>query len=712
VVSIGARKPLPEDAFAPYVLVRELGARPLPAFLVRQAAPSGAKPHLFVAERFIGAALEPDGKDSGFLRDARRIATITSPNLPRVREVVVHDEDVLAFTEFVDGEKLSTLWRPDALPLEIALRALVDVLSGATALHNLRDARQQPLKVAHGELSPATIALGLDGVARVLHGVARRAPQVVPDPSSLRTMAPEVLAGEPYDLRADVFSVGVLLWEALSGRPLFTGTDATALLEHMRRGDVPRASVPTSAPWAKDLVEVAARALKIAPEERWATATAMAGELRRAAGLKLAAVSTTAAFAKSAIAERAKTRRAELETRAASIRPPLPVLSNAVVIEPVAVSEGDSPAVEGSPRTPVAGPAASVAAPVAPPPRPPSSVVSPPRVASPPAVSRPAVSPPASTVPSLAEPTAAAPSSEDVLVAPGIHAPVTEVIELGSEALLPDSVPPPPPPSGEGPSLDPFKVAPLPAEGEPVAPSVAPAVTNAASAPPAGAPEPIVVEPFPLVPLAPAPLESPAPLAPAPAPAAPVAAPIEPVIVDAPHQVRTPAPVIDFAAPAAAAGHDVDALLAYPLRAPQLTSPSMMRQSEQARAAARRKWLVLGSVGALGGAILALAAARWVARDRDARHATLSRPAAAHTATTPPSIPPVPSQPGVPAAVPISTPAVAAPSLASPPSIAAAGPPARATPAAHPKPPAPPRPNSAAAPRPRKPKPAFDPNTL
>ena len=252
MVSQGALAPLPEGTFAPYELVRELGARPVPAYAVRQGSVPGAKSHLFVAERFVGAALGPDGKDSDFLREARRIATLTSPNLPRVRDVVVRGEDVVVYTELVDGEKLATLWRPGGLPLEIALRVIVDVLSGVATLHALRDARQQPLRLVHGELSPATIAFGLDGVARVLHGVTRRAPGALPDPASVRTMAPEVLTGEPHDQRADVFGAGALLWEALCGRPLFSETDPRVVAAAVRGGDIPRATVPASAPWAKD----------------------------------------------------------------------------------------------------------------------------------------------------------------------------------------------------------------------------------------------------------------------------------------------------------------------------------------------------------------------------------------------------------------------------------------------------------------------------
>jgi len=311
VVSSHAR-PLP-DAFAPYELVRELGARPAGVYVVRQPAAPGAKSQLMVAEPFAGLAKNADGKETDFVREARRIATLASPNLTRVRNIVLRGADVVVYSELLDGEKLTEMWRPGGLPLEIALRAIIDVLIGLGALHDLRDSQQRTMKLAHGEISPATVAFGLDGGVRVLHAIARRAPGARPDPASVGYMAPEVHAGEGYDQRADVFGVGALLWEVLSGRALFTEKDPAPIVARVRAGPLPRASVPDKAPWAKGLVDVAARALAASPDDRWPTAGAMAAELRKAAGLKLASASTATAFAKSAMAERSKARRQQLE---------------------------------------------------------------------------------------------------------------------------------------------------------------------------------------------------------------------------------------------------------------------------------------------------------------------------------------------------------------------------------------------------------------
>lgn len=434
-MSSGASLSLPDGLFAPYEFVRELGARPNAVYALRQAGVViGGKPVLAVAERYAAAGVVVAGGED-LARDARRIATLASPNLARVREVVVRGGDLVVIGEFVEGEKLQELWRPEKVPLEIALRVVVDALAGVGALHNLRDAKQQPMKLAHGEVSPATIVLGLDGIARVLHSVSRRAPGVKPDEASCAYLSPEVASGDSYDARADVFSAGVLLWEALSGGPLFTGPDPEANARRVRSGALPLAKVSEKAAWAKGLVEVAAKALSATQDDRWPTAAVMAAELRKAAGLKLAPASTAAAFARSAFGERLKARRESLETSSPPTRAPEP--------KPVPIA-----------------PAAPPQAPSSPPPE-------------------------ASFLDVELES-----ALDTVLVVPGIRASVGEVIELGSDVLLEaasdSSVPPPPSSALGGFVLDPFAASaavahPLQAPEIPrFTPPPAPAVTVAA----------------------------------------------------------------------------------------------------------------------------------------------------------------------------------------------------------------------------------------
>lgn len=276
-----------------------------------------------MAERFAGVAKLGDTQWSAFIGEARRISTLASSNVARVRELAVRGDDLVAFWDFIDGEKLSETWL-SRMPLEVSLRIVLDVLSGVSAIHGIRDTKQQSMEIAHGEVSAATIVVGLDGVGRLLHAIARRLPRARAEAASLGYLAPEVHAGEPYDARADVFSAGVLLWEAVSAKRLFFEGDAAAIAARVRRHGVPLASVPAGAGWAAPLVAVAARALAPLPCDRWPTAAAMAAEIRKAVGLKLASAAAAASFARAAMGERTKVRRQELESGDALVTASLP----------------------------------------------------------------------------------------------------------------------------------------------------------------------------------------------------------------------------------------------------------------------------------------------------------------------------------------------------------------------------------------------------
>jgi hypothetical protein len=317
VVAPHPQHEIADDVYAPYDVIGEVGERPIPVYVGRQSTLAGGAAQLVVAERFAGANRSGDAAGADLRREARRISTLANPHMARVREVALRGDDLVVFGDFIDGEKLREFWRlesaaGDRLPLEIALRVLLDVLTGVGALHGLRDASQQPMKLTHGEISPSTILVGSDGVGRILHTVARRAPDARAEAASIPYLAPEVHSGDAHDARADIFSVGVLLWELLEGALLTKEGDEPAGVR-VRSGPLPSPTAAQKAPWAKGLVPVVTRALAVAPEDRWPTAAGMAAEIRKAAGLKLAAASAAAAFAKSRFGERVKQRRVRWE---------------------------------------------------------------------------------------------------------------------------------------------------------------------------------------------------------------------------------------------------------------------------------------------------------------------------------------------------------------------------------------------------------------
>ena len=699
MVSPGARLAIPSGLFAPYELVREIGARPNPTYVVRLSGTGqGGKPQLAVAERFAGAGKRGDAAGEELTLAARRIATLASPNLARTRDVTLHDDDLVVTTDFVEGEKLQELWPPQKLPLEVALRIIVDVLTGAGALHVLRDAKQQPMKLAHGEISPATVVFALDGVARLLHSVSRCAPGARAESASARYLAPEVSAGEPYDARADVFGAGVLLWEALSGERLFAGSEESASTWRARGASVPRPPVPEKAAWAKGLVDVAVKALAFAPDDRWPTAAVMAAEVRKAAGLKLAPASTAAAFAKSAIGERVKARREILDGGTSASASPAPP----VAASPVAAPPATTPAPAAvTPKAPaVAAKAAETT------PKPGAAAAT--TAATPKPAETTATRTEAISVPpiSLSDADLLGPASESVLVAPGIRAQVAEVVELESESLVEAAPSVPPSAASSAPGgflLDPFAASKA-LRGAPV-----PQVAVPPSPPPAPVPEAAAPAIIPSVPVM---LDE---------PTSPSASdPVPPSITGAPHfaaaiDLPPPSPVYqqpETAGPAFGAGGIAAA-------ADEADDPVVLRAAQEAR---RRKAYVLGGVGLLGLVVFILAAVRIAQRRSDEPAAATTATASAVTAVaaapppppttaatqapTAPKAPP-PSQPVAAATTAAAQPAASPKPTTKPPPWAAAAP--RTTPAAIPH--SAPAARPGGAPRPR-PKPTFDPNSL
>ncbi len=302
-------------------LLRELGAATVPIFAALELRSDGSS-RLVVVERALKRAFE-DAEIADWMRNAPRLAELDHPNLARVRDVVIRGDEVRVVSDFVDGVRWTELAPATAStasagtrppPLETALRVFVDALSGLSALNNLRDAKRQPLKLVHGGLTPDCLIVGSDGVARVIGASRLRSATARLPASGSAYLAPEVLLeDDTADARADVYSIGVMLWEALSGRAFLPHLQPSAIVTQLLSGRLPAVAAPQTIPWAAPLAEVVTRALSADPEKRFASASTMAAELRRIAGSKLSTPPRVASQVKEAFGDAIRARRTELE---------------------------------------------------------------------------------------------------------------------------------------------------------------------------------------------------------------------------------------------------------------------------------------------------------------------------------------------------------------------------------------------------------------
>jgi len=165
-----------------------------------------------------------------------------------------------------------------------ALRMLLDVLAGLSALEETRTQAGQPF--VHGELVPAMVRIDPAGTARLIP-LARwhwAEPGTVPAPERCGHLAPERLLGDALDARADVFSAGVLLWEALAGRRLFESDSVDVIVTRLMGEKVTLPQLPPELSWAVPLKAVAMCALSVDPEQRFANASELAEAITAVVG--------------------------------------------------------------------------------------------------------------------------------------------------------------------------------------------------------------------------------------------------------------------------------------------------------------------------------------------------------------------------------------------------------------------------------------------
>ena len=165
-----------------------------------------------------------------FLDQARVAGCLHHANIVAVCDAGFHGKQPYLVMEYVEGCSLKQLehelpHRPPSFSIPIIL----DALAGLHAAHTLHDESGRHLNLVHCDVSPESLLVGIDGTCRLSDNcapgvTARGKPGYI---------APERITGEQFDLRADIFSVGVVLWSALTGKRLFSGTTVEETIEQV-----------------------------------------------------------------------------------------------------------------------------------------------------------------------------------------------------------------------------------------------------------------------------------------------------------------------------------------------------------------------------------------------------------------------------------------------------------------------------------------------
>lgn len=272
-----------------YELLMELASGGMATVYVGRQRGAGGFERLVAIKRMhphVGAVPE---LAAAFMDEARIASLVRHPNVVNVHDVHETDGEHLLVMDFVDGASLAGVMRAarkrgERISRPAALRIAREGLFGLHAAHEQTNLEGKPLGIVHRDATPHNILLGADGSVRLTDfGIAKASERSVQTATGLakgkfRYMAPEQARGGAIDRRVDVFAMGIVCWELLTGRRLFEAeSDAEVLLAITEgRYDTPR-SVEPSVP--AELDQIVVRALERDPNARWPTALAFADAL-------------------------------------------------------------------------------------------------------------------------------------------------------------------------------------------------------------------------------------------------------------------------------------------------------------------------------------------------------------------------------------------------------------------------------------------------
>jgi eukaryotic-like serine/threonine-protein kinase len=241
-------------------------------------------------KRILPSVSEDDEFISLFHDEARIASRLSHQNIASIIDVGQVSSSHYIALEYIEGKPLRTLIDRSAagritIPVELGVHIMAEVARGLAYAHDRKDELGRPLGIVHRDVSPQNVLISFSGEVKLIDfGIAKAAGKITRTHAGvikgkLGYMSPEQVTGAPIDRRADIFALGICLWETLTSERLFEAPNELLAMDKIRTANAapPSRLNPAVSPVLDGIV---LKALAKHPEQRYATASDFENDLR------------------------------------------------------------------------------------------------------------------------------------------------------------------------------------------------------------------------------------------------------------------------------------------------------------------------------------------------------------------------------------------------------------------------------------------------
>jgi eukaryotic-like serine/threonine-protein kinase len=279
-------------SFGRYTLLRKLATGGMAELYLALDRPVASVEKLVVIKRVLPVLEFEEAFLEMLLNEARIASTLSHRNIVQTYEFGRVEGTHFIAMEYIQGEDIRSIVRQikkkgGEFPLAYALRVGISVCAGLAYAHDKHDLNGVPLEIVHRDISPQNMLITFQGHVKIVDfGIAKSRLKLSEQTrkgqlkGKIAYMAPEQAMGNAIDYRADIFSLGVILYELTTGHRLFKKDTDFETLKAVSTADYARPSVVRPG-YPPALEAIVVRALSLEPERRYASAREMQVDLER-----------------------------------------------------------------------------------------------------------------------------------------------------------------------------------------------------------------------------------------------------------------------------------------------------------------------------------------------------------------------------------------------------------------------------------------------